>query len=205
MPTKPGSDWTVLMTSYDEVGFPHLDALRESNPLADIHICIDDGEEDRDFKWRNPDWFIREWWKRYRGAVRTSRVALLEYDALVTAPLPDIEVRGVAGAQLKRPGDDWYWWDERRKLGRILRHAVGVVPMGVIFLSAEAMDRLADEEWDYLYRLDLFSEMRLPSIIKACGLPVIQTSLPDVGTIPITPRPEPGIYHPVKIPALRRR
>lgn len=198
----PGSGWTVLMTSYNGVGWPHLDALRASNPGADIRIALDDGPGDRGFRWRNNDLFVREWWRAHGSRTGTERIALLEHDVLVTCALPDIGVSGIAGAQVKRPGDEWYWWPDMWKLGGTRRYVTGVVPMGVTFFSRAALDLIAGSGWDHLYDRDIFCEMRVPSIIRACGLPVIQVDLPNVGTNPIRAGAGPGIYHPVKVAGL---
>ena len=193
---KRENAWEILVTTHSDKGTPHMEELRLSNPSARVHVVnTDEGAPSR-HEWRNNDARVRAWWHANRSAVHGTRVAWLDWDALVTAPLPDIHPAGLTGREIK--GEGWRWWGERQFLPEYPQHWIGVVPLGVTFWNAAALDALADPRYDEAYARDVFCELRTPTICRHAGFPVEIVDLPGVRWHAVTPGEEAGIYHAVK-------
>ncbi len=202
---SPPGTLEIVVMGHASAGFPHLAALRAANPGTPVHTSAgEDGEEDRRVEaWRNCDRHIRAWWLANRHNVNSSHVAFVEWDVLANSPLdplvdPDA---GLLGRDLKEPGDPWAWWGELARLPASLAlHACGIAPLAVLVARRDCLDAIAAPEWDDLFAADIFCEVRLPTLARACGFAVRGSSaLPGTGVTPIPhPGSLPGIWHPVK-------
>lgn len=199
----------IVVMTHASAGTPHLDPLRASHPGCTVHVLVNpdsDGEAKVD-AWRNNDRRIREWWRTNRQNVTSGFVAFVEWDVLARADLRDLiePETGLLGRDLKEPGDDWAWWGEIARLPAALSvHACGIAPLAVLILRRDCLDAIAAPEWDEAFAADVFCEVRLPTIARACGFTLTGTrDLPGVGVHAIPhPGTLPGIWHPVKHPLL---
>lgn len=151
--------------------------------------------------WRNCGRFLRTWWRENHSRILHNRILFIEHDVKINGCLPDWRGRGIAGKDIKTPHDhpDWHWWIEIAGLAGQGVRGAGVAPLGVLFVTREAMNRIAAPEWDHLFGKDLFCELRLPSAVASCDLPVEQVALPWVSDAASQiDRNLPGIHHPVK-------
>ncbi len=194
--------WTVIIKTYRPCGLPHIDSLVASNPEARIFVASGPELKGAPQKtaWRNADRDLRSFWRERRSSIPGERIAVLEHDVLVTTRLPDIRPKGIAGKALQRNAS-WTWWEDTRKLGSLLPHAVGITPLAVLFISREALDSLAEERWDAWFDQDIFCELRTPTLVAANGLPVETTPLPYVQWNQRPAGQAPGIYHSIKCPS----
>lgn len=196
----------VIMTSGSR-GTPHMGALMASNPGLVIHVHT--GAETGEDGWRNYDRNIRAWWLENLRFARRPRVLFLEWDVLVTLDLRTLfplgsKRRGMEGAGLRTPVRDARSFGPFKEIDRLPREmqpfAIGIVPLAVAMLSREALDAVAEPEWDELFAADIFSEMRLPTVVRVSGFPVVGSArMPMVTTGPVTvPDGAVGIFHAVK-------
>lgn len=201
----------VWMTSGTR-GTPHHAALLASNPglATQVWTAAETGLDG----WRNCDRNIRGFWKAERGTRNAEdlpeRVLFLEWDALVTCDLRTVfpagrKTNGIEGANLKMPvadGRSFKPFEEVAKFPRPMQaYAAGLAPLAVVIISAAALDALADPAFDEFYAADIFSEIRLPTILRWGGFEIRRNAaLTQVGVTPIS-HPgfkTPGVYHPVK-------
>lgn len=197
----------ILVLTYPNASYPHLTHLVKSNPDADIRLVVNRGSDKRD-SWKNCDRALYQWWIANRQTVSpAARIVCLEQDVLVTAALPDIPTSGFAGAMIKAT-PDWYWWEQDApKLPLQLQPFVcGLVPFAVMFTTPQAMDKVFNLANDYVFQLDVISEMRVGTLARAAGVPVEIAPLPGVQWHVVAPDlsdPEIrswGIYHSIKHP-----
>ncbi len=207
---KPHFDVIILTTA--AVGTPHLETLRAANPDLTIHVHAAPDADDaagRITAWRNCDRNLREWWKTQRDSVTSDAVLALEWDVFCNVDLMTIvpplgNGYGLMGPNIKSPvrdGRSWAPFAELNRLpGGLASVALGVAPAAVMQLSRKALDAVADEQWDEVFALDIFCELRLPTIVRACGFSVEEClHWRWVGTQPMrVPSGGSGIFHPVK-------
>ena len=197
----------VWMTSGTR-GTPHAEALAESNPWLVWHVFT--APETGVDGWRNCDRNIRDWWRARGGTVTAERVLFLEWDVLVTCDLRSIfpaarNYPGIEGASRKMPvadGRSFKPFEEADKFPRPMQsYACGIAPLAVVMISAEALDAVCSPAFDETFAADIFSEIRLPTIIRWCGHEAWgNAALVQVGCGPIAAGQitGPGIYHAVK-------
>lgn len=207
---KPNFEVLILTTA--AVGTPHLDALRAANPdlIIHVHEASDAATEaERETAWRNCDRNLRDWWKTHRDAVTADAILALEWDVFcnidLTCIVPPLgNGYGLMAAAIKSPVRDGRSWLPFREMNRmpggLASMALGIVPAAVMQLSRKALDAIADEQWDEVFARDIFCELRMPSIVRACGFSVEDClQWRWVGTQPMTvPTGATGIFHPVK-------
>lgn len=189
-------------------GTPHADALAATNPGLRAHVktSLETGLEG----WRNPDRNIRDWWLQNRATVETGRVLFLEYDVRAHLPLVtlfpnDGAFTGIEGCHLKMPvrdGRSWKPFEETDRLPRTLQsYAVGLAPLAILMICRKSLDAAADPGFDELFSRDIFSELRLPTVIRWAGFPCMENArLAHIGCGPL-PHPgsaTQGIWHAVK-------
>jgi hypothetical protein len=199
METLDKYKWTVLYTDHQQ-NFIHYNHLVSHNPNANIFKVDISNNYKRDFIWRNSDKLVREWLRNNRSKINTENIAILDWDVLVTQQLPLLDNTGLKAANVitltNKPR--WWWFKDRHKLGKYKQFAIGVAPLGVLFMSNNCIDILLDSEFDYLYNKDIFSELRTPTILNSRGISITKYHLPYVHWKKTTLKSNPGIYHPIK-------
>jgi hypothetical protein len=202
----------IVVLTYESAGVPHLAALEASNPGTLVHVRGGPDEANEALRveaWRNCDRNMRRWWVENRETCAAGAVLFLEWDVLVTRSLEgELDLldgsAGMAVANVFGPlgtGRRFAPFRETVRLPAEIRHlAAAAVPTGVVGLTRAALDALADERWDALYAADVFAELRLPTVVRACGFQVVRQPLWErAGTTPFTPEAgASGIFHPVK-------
>lgn len=199
----------ILVSSYGTRGAPHLEWIKRSNPGQKVHVDArgTPGARDNVAAWRNADRIIREWWRENGSSVQGDRLAIVEWDVLVRkhfalAGAP--RDAGLSGRDPKIWGDvPWCWWKEVGLLpGELRPHRHGLAPFCALIASRECLDAVADSRWDHVFDLDIFCELRLPTVVRACGFEIGRA--PDFDGCSCDPIPDPGrqpgFWHPIKHP-----
>lgn len=190
----------------------HRELLTAANAGIPQHVCSVPADGVRG--WRNCDTNLRDWWRSHRAEVAAPWVLFLEWDVAATADLTTMIRKpkrgvGLVCAQLYSAvahRRTWPPFGEVPRLPRELREiAVGCVPNAVLLVSREAMDAVCDPRWDDVFAADILSELRLGTVLRACGFQVAAEALwKGVGTVPLPGiGQEPGIYHPLKMEVSR--
>jgi len=201
-------DFEVVWMTSGTRGTPHAGALARSNPGLICHTWT--APETGMDGWRNCDRNIREWWRANGPACGASRILFLEYDVLVTCDLLELfpvadGCNGFQGAALKLPvrdGRSFRPFEETDRLpGPMRGSACGIAPLAVAMLTVDALDAVADPAFDSLFAADIFSELRLATLVSWCGYSCEgHAGLAQVtcGPVPHPGESQPGIYHAVK-------
>ena len=211
---------TYIDRSSQQPLLPHLEALKSSNPSADIHIVIgEDSIHGRRYNWRNGDQPVFHWWQKHRDKVKHDTVALIEWDTFISCKIPDLpKDLDLAGKSmfLENPSlrgkwqpkkmtdptwsqENWKWWREIDILG--LKHSqtgIGLISFGFFLARKSLLDSIFCEKWRYTYEQDIVSELRLPTIAGIEGGIVGEIELPYVDHLQTKLLDYPGIYHPIK-------
>ena len=213
-------DITVLILTYrDQSGkvvAPHIQWLKASNPDVDIKLIVRDDlsdlRTDLPYAWRNGDELLRFWWKQNKDKITTPVVVVLEYDVLVTVKLPSLPPGiDLAGARVVTPTtySNWYWFHQTNEITKLDKlkiqdkHLTGIVPFGGLIMKREVLDSISKTKWDKAYTLDIFCELRFPTIAIIEKYKIGEIYLPNVGWAPKYRYSSKeinnfGIYHPVK-------
>ena len=213
----------LIQTHTDNLGellLPHLDVLKRTNPDVEIHIVVsEDHPLGRDFRWRNGDLALREWWINNNHLVSNDNIAVMEWDTLVNCPLPEIprqfdvaaaniytEPKNLRGkwqrkymAHPRWSQDNWWWWKEIPRLElKNNQTARGLVSFGCFFTKRWVLDAISKPEWDHLYEKDIISELRFPTIAGIEGAKLGEIPLPHVHFNSTLFTNEEAIYHAIK-------
>jgi hypothetical protein len=204
----------------DELTQFHLASLRKHNPDSFILPLTDDvpqllpGAIDvarfpSSFataqKWRSVDTTFYRWFENRSFNAR--RYLSLEYDCLCTVNLRDYysEVfdADVAGVDFftreQNPRWKWFMSGEMDKLpAEDRKYAAGICPLTCTFYSHEALEEISRR----IHRQDLFSELRLGTIVNKLGLafrplPPLKRSTVCWHTYPWQAN-RPGLFHGIK-------
>jgi hypothetical protein len=219
-------DTILLMTYKDhktgQIKLPHLSALKDSNPTADIHIIEgQDSGYGKHYDWKNSDQQLRNWWKLNSNSVHSDEISIIEWDTLITCELPklsdnldlasktalfeNISLRKTRSRNMiKRmrdpawTSDYWMWWNEVPMLElQDNQQAVGLVSFGFYATRKWVLDKIVDSKWDKIFNKSIQNELRFPTIASLCGAKVGEIILPFVEFDDIIPQEQPGIYHGV--------
>jgi hypothetical protein len=193
--------WSIIYSYHNKP--IHLEHLQQSNPNAQI-ILLDFSKNelgwDRQYIWRNSDKRIRIWAQKNADIIQYNNIAILEWDVLVTKSLPDFPVSGLYGGDIQIPGTrHWDWFNEISRLPEeYQKYAIGISPLSVIFMNKYCIDNWIDTKYDSIYELDIFGELRLPTVINHAGLSIKKYTMPNVNDMKVLVQNIPDIYHPVK-------
>ena len=212
----------LLMTYIDkqtnQPKLPHLDHLRRSNPNTQIHIIIGkDSGYGKSYDWKNSDQQLRFWLKENIDTIESEQVCIIEWDTLVTKPIPDLpealdlasktclfKKKGVRPMPFKRMRDptwtseNWMWWREIPLLDLgPTDQAVGLVSFGFYHTRKWVLQKILDGRFDKVFERSIQNELRFPTIAKLCGASVGEIYLPNVEFDDVEAKSEPGIYHGV--------
>lgn len=199
MVTQDKYKWTILYTDHKKQ-YIHYHHLLQSNPDSNIIKVDISNNYQCKFAWRNADKLVREWLKNNKSNIRTENIIILDWDVLVTEKLPSSKIVGLQGADVitLRNKPRWNWFKDLHKLGQYKSYAIGVAPLAVLFMNIECVNIWLDSEFDHLYEQDIFSELRLPTILNSRKVPINKYHLPKVHWKHTRLKQEPGIYHPIK-------
>lgn len=194
-----------------DVGTPHAAALAAANPHLPIRTHTAPGSPDAAEKllaWRNCDRNIRDFWRANRADVAEDRLIFAEYDVFanvdVAATVSTVDSSDCLAAAVMSPlrdGRSWPVFAESSRMPAVMRHwLAGVVPLGLLMLSREALDELADSRHDEIFAADVFCELRLPTILRAAGFRILQNPAWSDVTVRHMQPPSGfrGIMHAVK-------
>lgn len=192
---------SVIIMTHGEKGYPHMDFLLQSNPSAQVHVAHspETGELKHEL-WKNSDRFLIDWWRDHRNEVEGDVIAIMEWDTLVTIPLPtmpegvDLTAR-MCGARFTFRGlpvvnEGYKEW--------LFSPPAGLLSFGFFLCRRWVLDAVAKPDWDYTRELSIQNETRFPSIALAEGAKLGRINLPFVTCKRPMPVFEPGIYHPCK-------
>jgi hypothetical protein len=213
--------YTVLiLTHLDESGhplLPHLKWLIE----YDVRIIFkeNDPKFNKTYYWKNGDQPLREWWIKNGDTVKNENIAVIEWDTLITCPLPKIpEEFDLVGKQMfienkqiknkwkplpmahpNWTNDNWYWWPDIPKLELSeYETAVGLISFGAFFMKRFVLDLICKPRWDHIYEKSIQNELRFPTIAGVEGTRIGEIDLPFVDFRTMEYQDIPGIYHPIK-------
>lgn len=199
---------TILVNTYAGAPLHHMAHLVRSNPTADIRIVVNHAPLGDQNGWMNCDRAFRDWWRLYGHTVnRSSTVVLLEQDVLVTKPLPELFPHGFVCKKIEQ-GSEWYWWDKHAPLlpEHMQGHALGMVPLAVLFTRPHVLDQVFARHYDEVYATDMISELRMGTLAHDQRLNITEMDMPGVQWHPVEwdftdpAVREWGIYHAVKKP-----
>jgi hypothetical protein len=189
--------WTVIYTDHNKK-FIHLNHLERNNPDAQILLADTSNKFSRNFAWRNGDLLVREWLKNNYDKILYDNIAILEWDVLVNTKLPSQKITGLIGKQIYYPKNNWYWFSEINLLEDYKQYALGIVPFGVLFMDKKSIDVLLDSRFDFLFNKNIYSELRLPTILNSRNIKINSLFMPHVSYLPVHFMNEQHIYHPIK-------
>lgn len=197
MATTDKYKWTILYTDHQKQ-FIHYNHLIKSNPDANIIKVDISNNLDKKYIWRNSDLLIRSWLKNNRDSIVTNNIAIIEWDVLVKQKLPDTQIIGLQAKNIIKPNRKWWWFKDKYKLEHYSKYALGAAPLAVLFMSARCIDILLESSFDCLYQKDIFSELRIPTILNSRNITITSYSMPNVDSKKTMLKSEAGIYHPIK-------
>ena len=191
----------IIMTHGDR-GTPHLNALKQSNPDSAIHIAHspETGESKTEL-WKNSDRFMVDWWRANGDDVQGDVVAVMEYDALVMIPMPEIPAGVDLAARFCAPirtrrGEPIFVRDKYEWCGP--SPAALMLSFGFFLCRRWVLNAVSDPKWDFARALSIQNEVRFPSIAMAEGAKLGRLNLPNVSCRESPPYTGPSIYHSVK-------
>lgn len=201
----------VLIMAAQSSGTPHATALQAANPGLEIRVHYYPEPEDQEARlaaWRNGDRNIRQWWAANRDAVASRYLLVLEWDCYVSGDLTELipppePGTGLLAARVFSPVADARSFRPFCEVGRLPKTMAGrgLQPLGCVLFSRAALDAICDPRYDEVFAADIFSELRLPSVVSDAGFSLGSMPLPHCGVTPVTPPAgASGIWHPVKNP-----
>lgn len=195
----------VWMTTTN-CGLPHLGTFLEYNGGVPTHVTaypVLEGPQ-RTLAWRSADQPIRDWWIKEGYRLDFDYAIFLEWDVLFAAPVDDI-FPGEADflcRDVKKPGAPWQWFEEIGRLPQAIRpYATGIAPLAVTRISRRCLTAMFSHSMAHqLYGLDVFCELRLPTLAAACGYEPVECpgTLDCVAFHPVEAGIGPGVWHAVK-------
>jgi hypothetical protein len=155
--------------------------------------------------WSNADKLIYRWWQD--NEILAGKYIICEWDLLAEIPIPKF-LEPVWNAQIaaesffKQPGiQNWdhYITDSNKIPDYLKPFAAGIVPLGLLLFSNEALSRVCE----HVPQINVFSELRLGTAINISGIEVTNFPAEVSKTISwheryIFRQPYPTVYHPVK-------
>ncbi len=184
---------------------PHIKHLQDSNPGVEVYIVVGkDSPQGKKYNWKNGDQPLRKWWKKNNHKITTPIIHVIEWDTLVTGPLPELpEYLDLAGRELMLPGvsNPWVWFRETHKMQLQKGESpCGLISFGCFVMRREVLDAVCKTRWDAVYEDSIQNELRFPTAAKAEGFRVGEVFLPFVRWTKYPVGPIPGVYHAVKHP-----
>lgn len=164
--------WTIIY--YYHNAPMHLEALRKSNSKNQIiPIKIEHNLPDVE-AWRNVDRTIRKYLNTIINDILYDNILLVEWDVYIDTEVPDIDFDGALFNNIiKNKNNGWYWWKEIDSLPEEFRScATGGALWSLIAIKKTYLELLLSNKYDYLYEMDIFSELRTPTLMQHLGMPL---------------------------------
>jgi hypothetical protein len=230
IPAKSAARFITLVSIYGDKIPCHIKSFIEYNDDTDIYIItcnrasiegVDDG-----WKWKTADYtMIREWWRFNRDKVKLDKLFYMEWDVLANIKITDdmftdgVRTSTTFQEYKETPPEQswkdvpWWWGEDGDKLPVELKRAATSSMTCMLWLNADALDKLILPEWSKIWETDIICEMSLPTILRYYNVPLYDWSntlgFMRCHCIEISPETEldvidkiktkqPGIYHPVK-------
>lgn len=204
--------YSVIWATVDHYGTPHKEEFAKFNPDVPQFTCSRPRSYGPEMirAWRNCDASLRQWWRENGHQIKTSHVAVVEWDVLIREDInkifsgkPGIEIAGKTKHPMLHP---WQWFEEANRIpGGILGGGclMGMVPFCLFGISVECFNKMDNGFYDPVFDDDIFCELRFPTIAMHSGFQVWPSAY-DCSNIGIEPREFPketetGIFHPIKI------
>lgn len=203
--------WTIIACSNKNNKYLHLKYLRQSNEHNQIIKLNMLENQVTDSHWEC-DKVIRNWFlsKPDRiNNIKYNNIALVEYDVLITQPLPDIKLNNELLCSDKMTTErhsewqNWQWLFKVNELTAYFGYSVGCMPFSLYFMSKNCLSIWLDKKHDDIYNHPMSGEVRLPTILNRNGVQI--NKHPSLKQVKFLHRYNlnfdinvPGIYHPVK-------
>lgn len=190
--------WTIIYFYHDKP--IHYHHLIKSNPNANILLGDISNNYNKHYCWRNCDNLFRKWIKNNLDQISTNNIAILEWDVLVSCKLPDININGLFGKDVITRDQNWVWFRDCYKLSKYKNYAIGLSPLAVLFMDKITLTTWTSDEFDAIYTKDIFSELRLPTLLNSKNISINSFPMNNVDWRNIIKYNSsiPDIYHPIK-------
>lgn len=195
--------WTIIYCRRHDGRSPNLEAAKISNPDAQV-LCIPTKNNfSRRFGWYNADLMVRNNVRRIRNEIIGTNIAIAEWDTCILQTLdPDKNLKNT----FLWPNKTGRHWAIRKDMkfytNTYLRPFVtGGSRFSYIEMSIDVLDIWLEKRYDWIYKENLYCEVRPSTILNSRGVKIGSAGLADtVGATREIDLSEPGIYHPIVSP-----
>lgn len=164
--------WTIIYYYHD---LPvHLQSLYESNSKHQIipikikhNLCHQEA-------WRNPDRTLRK--HLNIDDILYDNILLVEWDVYINKEVPDINFDGALFKCVSTDtNNSWCWWKEIKNLpDEYKQYITGGALWSLVAIKKTYLEILLSNKYDYIYDMDIFSEIRTPTLMKYLDIPLSQ-------------------------------
>lgn len=164
--------WTIIYYYHD---LPvHLQSLYESNSKHQIipikikhNLCHQEA-------WRNPDRTLRK--HLNIDDILYDNILLVEWDVYINKEVPDINFDGALFKCVSTDtNSSWCWWKEIKNLpDEYKQYITGGALWSLVAIKKTYLEILLSNKYDYIYDMDIFSEIRTPTLMKYLDIPLSQ-------------------------------
>lgn len=164
--------WTIIYYYRDTP--THLESLRKSNSKHQIIPIEIEHNLPHIEAWRNADRTIRKYLNTIINDILYDNILLVEWDVYIDTEVPDIDFDGALFNNIiKNKNNGWCWWKEIDNLPEQLRScATGGALWSLIAIKKTYLEMLLSNKYDYIYEMDIFSELRTPTLMQHLGVPL---------------------------------
>jgi hypothetical protein len=164
--------WTIIYYYHnDPVNLESLYKFNSKNQIIPIHIKHDLSHKEA---WRNPDRTIRK--HLNINDILYENILLVEWDVYINKEVTDLNFDGALFKYVTiDQTNSWCWWKEIDKLPEKYKSCItGGALWSLVGIKRKYLEILLNSEYDYLYEMDIFSEIRTPTLMKYLGIPLAQ-------------------------------
>lgn len=199
----------------------HIGHFAVANPGIPNYVqnCALYDPKKAQYGWRNTDRILVTFWRgRKHEFKQYSHLLLTEYDVLFNAKFSDIYPDGDYDLAARycypdhskhKKHDGWKngWWKKESLKVPAGMEPKGLAPLMPMLISTEALEKITDPKWDFLFEQNLFNEVRWASIAHHEGFRLSKVPMPwNQAEYERMPKDyPPSVYHPVKHPVTMLR